>query len=65
MTPKTPSKKVTKSVSAVYTDVDAKKGSTRFNSDDDNAPMRSAYIPNDIMAKLGNPEAVKITVEVA
>lgn len=45
-------------------DVDAKKSSVKFSTDDSTAVMKNAYVSNAAVKKLGGCEnGVKITIE--
>jgi hypothetical protein len=54
-----------KKVTVVLGDKAEKKNVVRFNCDDDDAVMTTAYISKAALAALGNPDKIKITVEAA
>lgn len=54
-----------KTVEVILSDPKAKKSVTRFDASDDGAALSNAYISNDALKALGNPDSVKITIEPA
>lgn len=53
-----------KSVSVTLDKRDEKKNSVKFTTDQDTSPD-NIYITNDVVKKLGDPKAVKITITAA
>lgn len=45
--------------------VQPKKNSVRFNATAEDAALASAYVTNEAVEALGNPEAIKVTIEAA
>jgi hypothetical protein len=39
-----------------------KKSVTRFDATDDDAALRTVYVDKAALAKLGNPDAIKVTI---
>jgi hypothetical protein len=56
-------KKATTKVEVEMTMTDPKKHSVRFDADDKEAALSSAYVSNEAMEKLGNPKSILITIE--
>lgn len=52
-----------KKVTVVLTDPQPKKSVTRYDCDKDGAAMRTAYVDKDAIAKLGNPDSIRVTIE--
>lgn len=42
-----------------------KKSVTRYDSDADDAAMRTAYVDKAALKKLGNPDSIRVTIEAA
>lgn len=57
-------KKTTK-VEVTLTDPQEKKLVTRFDCPDDDGALRSIYVDKGALTKLGNPDAIKVTIEAA
>jgi len=54
-----------KKVTVVFSERDDKKSVVRFNADSDTAAIANIYVTKDAMKELGDPAAVKITIEAA
>jgi hypothetical protein len=59
------SKKSSSKVTVILGDAKPKNKVTRYDNEDEGAAMSNAYISNDAIKKLGNPDEVKITIEAA
>lgn len=54
-----------KQIVTTLSDAQPKKAVTRFNSSEDNAPLANVYLSNEALAKLGNPDSIKVTITAA
>lgn len=58
-------KKTDKAVTVVLDTKEPKKHVCRFDTEDEGAAIKTVYIDNATLKKLGDPDAVKITIEAA
>ena len=56
-----PKPKVTVTLSAPQ----PKKSVTRFDNTDEGAALANVYVSNAALAEIGNPNAIKVTIEAA
>ena len=54
-----------KSVTVKLTSPQAKKHVVRYDCEDENGAMSSAYIRNEDVKALGDPDTIKVTIEAA
>jgi len=54
-----------KKITVVLGSPQQKKSVVRFDSDDDNAALRSVYVDKRALKELGDPSSISITIEAA